>query len=132
MKFSFVLPLSCLCLAASAARAQDTSTETPKTQQSNPERVVVTASPLDRSAFDLAQPVSQLSGVALKSKAATTLGDALDGEPGISQSGFTSGASRPIIRGQADNRVRVLNDGTEVFDVSEPLARPRAEHRTAA
>ena len=33
-------------------------------------------------------------------------------------SGFTAGASRPIIRGLADNRVRVLNNGTEVFDVS--------------
>ena len=117
MKFFFVLPLSCWC-AAAAAVAQDTSTETPPGQQSNPPRVVVTASPLDRSAFDLAQPVSQLSGLDLKSKAATTLGDALDGEPGISESGFTHGASRPIIRGQADNRVRVLNNGTEVFDVS--------------
>ena len=33
-------------------------------------------------------------------------------------SDFTAGASRPVIRGQADNRVRVLNNGTEVFDVS--------------
>lgn len=82
------------------------------------ERVVVTGSPLDRSAFDLAQPVSQLSGLELKSKQATTLGEALDGEPGISQSGFTHGASRPIIRGQADNRIRVLNNGTDIFDVS--------------
>ena len=101
------------------ARAQDTSTETPQTvAPASSDRVVVTASPLDRSAFDTAQPVSQLSGLDLKSKQATTLGEALDGEPGIGQSGFTNGASRPIIRGEADNRVRVLNDGTEVFDVS--------------
>ena len=101
------------------AHAQGTSTDTPNTTApGTAERVVVTASPLDRSAFDLAQPVSQLSGLDLKSKQATTLGEALDGEPGIGGSGFTHGASRPIIRGQADNRVRVLNDGTEVFDVS--------------
>ncbi len=118
MKLSSALPFSCLLAAAASAVAQDTSTETPATLSPAPERVVVTGSPLDRSAFDLAQPVSQLYGLDLKAKAATTLGDALDGEPGIAQSGFTHGASRPIIRGQADNRVRVLNDGTEVFDVS--------------
>ena len=83
-----------------------------------PERIVVTASPLDRSAFDTAQPVSALGGAELKARAAATLGETLNGEPGISDSGFTAGASRPIIRGQQDNRVRVLNNGTEVFDVS--------------
>ena len=82
------------------------------------DRIVITGSPLDRSAFDLAQPVSTLSGLDLKSKRAATLGDTLDSEPGVSQSGFTGGASRPIIRGQQDNRVRVLNNGTEIFDVS--------------
>ena len=116
---SFLIRSSLLLALGQAARAQDTSTETPAQQTpGTTERVVVTASPLDRSAFDLAQPVSQLSGLELKSKQATTLGEALDGEPGIAGSGFTNGASRPIIRGQADNRVRVLNDGTEVFDVS--------------
>lgn len=84
----------------------------------SPERVVVTGTALDRSAFDTAQSVSDLSGRDLKIRAAPTLGETLDGEPGISGSGFTSGASRPIIRGQADNRVRVLNNGAEVFDVS--------------
>ncbi len=116
---SFLIRSSLLLALGQVAQAQDTSTEKPATQTpGTSERVVVTASPLDRSAFDLAQPVSQLSGLDLKSKQATTLGEALDGEPGIGQSGFTNGASRPIIRGQADNRVRVLNDSTEVFDVS--------------
>ncbi len=62
--------------------------------------------------------MSSLSGLDLKAKKATTLGDTLNGEPGVSASGFTAGASRPIIRGQQDNRVRVLNNGTEIFDVS--------------
>ena len=54
----------------------------------------------------------------LKGKTTPTLGDTLGNEPGIGASGFTPGASRPVIRGLADNRVRVLNDSTEVFDVS--------------
>ena len=47
-----------------------------------------------------------------------TLGDTLSDEPGVGGSGFTAGASRPVIRGLDNNRVRVLNNGTEVFDVS--------------
>ena len=54
----------------------------------------------------------------LKRQAAATLGDTLRDQPGIAASGFSAGASRPVIRGLADNRVRVLNNGTEVFDVS--------------
>lgn len=106
--------------SAPATRAQgpDTSSETPATATSSPDRIVITGSPLDRSAFDLAQSVSSLAGLDLKAKRATTLGDTLNGEPGVSASGFTAGASRPIIRGQQDNRVRVLNNGTEIFDVS--------------
>ncbi len=98
---------------------QSSTTTTASTSAApSPERVVVTGSPLDRSAFDTAQSVSTLADRELKTKAASTLGETLDGEPGISGSGFTAGASRPIIRGQQENRVRVLNNGTEVFDVS--------------
>ena len=59
-----------------------------------------------------------LNGVELKQQNVATLGDALANEPGVAASGFSPGASRPIIRGLSDNRVRVLNNGTEVFDVS--------------
>ncbi len=84
---------------------------------STPE-IVVTGSPLGRSAFDQAQPVSSLSGDQLKLKVAPTLGETLRGEPGIAASNFTAGASRPIIRGLSDNRVVVLNNGTDILDVS--------------
>ena len=97
---------------------QDTSGDPNAAGARTPERIIVTATPLDRSAFDTAQPVAVLGGRDLKVQAGTTLGETLGGEPGISGSGFTQGASRPIIRGQGDNRVRVLNNGTEVFDVS--------------
>lgn len=82
------------------------------------QEVVVTADPLGRSAFDLAQPVGSLSGDQLKQRTAPTLGETLNGELGVVSSGFTAGASRPIIRGLADNRVTVLNNGTDVIDVS--------------
>jgi iron complex outermembrane receptor protein len=81
-------------------------------------QIVVTGSPLGETAFDQAQPVSALTGRDLKLKLAPSLGETLKGEPGISSSYFTPGASRPIIRGLADNRVMVLNNGTDIFDVS--------------
>jgi iron complex outermembrane receptor protein len=82
------------------------------------ERVVVVGGAIEQSETDKAQSVTILNQNNLEQKAAPTLGDTLANEPGIAGSGFTAGASRPVIRGQADNRVRVLNNGTEVFDVS--------------
>jgi iron complex outermembrane recepter protein len=82
------------------------------------ERVVVSGGEIERSETDSAQSVTILSDNKLKEQAGPALGDTLATQPGIAASGFTPGASRPIIRGLADNRVRVLNNGTEVFDVS--------------
>jgi iron complex outermembrane receptor protein len=82
------------------------------------ERVVVSGGAIEQSETDKAQPVTILSGDNLKLQTQPTLGDTLATQPGVGGSGFTAGASRPVIRGQADNRVRVLNNGTEVFDVS--------------
>lgn len=103
------------------ALAQDASTRTssPASPPIQMEEVVVTASPLGRSAFDSAQPVSILSGNDLKLKLAPTLGETLRNEPGVASSNFTAGASRPIIRGLTDHRVVVLNNGTDIFDVSD-------------
>jgi iron complex outermembrane recepter protein len=82
------------------------------------ERVVVTGGAIEESETDKAQSVTILNENALKQSSAPSLGDTLSSEPGIAGSGFAPGASRPVIRGQADNRIRVLNNGTEVFDVS--------------
>lgn len=82
------------------------------------ERVIVVGGAIEQSETDKAQSVTILNENNLKQKAAPNLGDTLANEPGIAGSGFTAGSSRPVIRGQADNRVRVLNNGTEVFDVS--------------
>jgi iron complex outermembrane receptor protein len=82
------------------------------------ERVVVSGGAIERSETDTAQSVTILTEDNLKLQTQPTLGDTLATQPGVGGSGFTAGASRPVIRGQADNRIRVLNNGTEVFDVS--------------
>ena len=82
------------------------------------ERVIVSGGAIEQSESDKAQSVTILTEDNLKLQTAPTLGDTLATQPGVGGSDFTAGASRPVIRGQADNRVRVLNNGTEVFDVS--------------
>jgi iron complex outermembrane recepter protein len=108
-----------LASAQVAAVSPGTSpSPTPAAKAAEAERVVVTTSAIEHSETDTVESVSILSGVDLKQKNIVTLGDALASEPGVAASGFSPGASRPIIRGLSDNRVRVLNNGTEVFDVS--------------
>ncbi|HSJ01027.1 MAG TPA: TonB-dependent receptor plug domain-containing protein, partial [Verrucomicrobium sp.] len=105
-------------VAGSRASAQSSHLEAQDAPAALVDEVVVTASPLARSAYDSALPVSSLSGARLDQVAAPTLGESLRSEPGIASSRFTAGASRPIIRGLADNRVMVLNDGVDILDVS--------------
>lgn len=100
---------------SSASRSPSPS---PSDRTAQAERVVVSGGNLERSGTDSAQSVTVVNENELKLQVAPTLGDTLGSEPGVAASGFTAGASRPVIRGQADNRVRVLNNGTEVFDVS--------------
>ncbi len=106
-----------LALAQDAVRPATSPTPTPASAAET-ERVVVTGGAIEQSETDKAQSVTILNENNLKQRSAPTLGDTLANEPGIAGSGFTAGSSRPVIRGQSDNRVRVLNNGTEVFDVS--------------
>jgi iron complex outermembrane receptor protein len=116
-----------LAAAISRASAQETvaPSATPSPNRSGSrnttaetERVVVTGGAIEQSETDKAQSVTILNENNLKQLAAPSLGDTLGAQPGVAASGFSPGASRPVIRGQADNRIRVLNNGTEVFDVS--------------
>src|SRR5882724_3608282 len=111
-----------LLLGASIAFAQNTvegaTSPSPSPGGTEVERVVVSGGEIESSETDKAQSVTILSEDNLKLHTQPTLGDTLAQQPGVGGSDFTAGASRPVIRGQADNRVRVLNNGTEVFDVS--------------
>ncbi|MDB6128909.1 MAG: TonB-dependent receptor [Verrucomicrobiales bacterium] len=80
--------------------------------------VVVTASPLPSSLFDLAQPVNVLSGEKLQNSLAATLGETLGREPGITSSYYGPNASRPVIRGLDGDHIRLLQNGVGTMDVS--------------
>jgi iron complex outermembrane receptor protein len=82
------------------------------------EELLVTASPEAASAEDLVRPASVLAGDELLAALEPTLGETLAGEPGVHSTYFGPGASRPIIRGLGGDRIRVLDAGLGVGDVS--------------
>ena len=62
--------------------------------------VVVTARPIgSRDVAHIPQPVDVLSGEELQEKLASSLGETLCREPGVSASDFGLGAGRPVIQG---------------------------------
>ncbi len=82
------------------------------------EEIIVTASPLGRSLDEAITGVSVLTGAELDDRLAGTIGETLKSEPGVSSTFFGAGASRPIIRGQGGDRVRVLTNGIGSIDAS--------------
>lgn len=82
------------------------------------DEIIVTGSPLSRSVDEAITGLSILSGDDLSDRLASTIGETLKLEPGVSSTAFGAGASRPIIRGQDGDRVRVLTNGIGSIDAS--------------
>ena len=83
------------------------------------EAVVVTARTDDHGLNELTRPVTVLSGDELRIRDQPTIGDTLAQQPGVSATGYTPGASRPVIRGLQGDRIRVLENGIGSLDVSD-------------
>jgi len=118
----FSLPTSTLSAAMVAALS---TTSTVYAQEDSQRSVtlspiLVTSDPLgNRSVDDLIQPVTVLSGESLERRRSSgTLGEVLDGLPGVASSDFGPGVGRPVIRGLQGSRVQVLEDGLRSIDVS--------------
>ena len=82
------------------------------------DEIIVTGSPLSVSPNDNLTGTSVISGEELRHRLNGSLGETLKSEPGISSSFFGPGASRPIIRGQGGNRIRILSNGIGSIDAS--------------
>lgn len=81
--------------------------------------VTVTANPLGKDeSMQVLTPATILSGPDLRNKLGSSLGETLGSELGVTASGFGAGASRPIIRGLEGPRVKILQNGMAVADVS--------------
>jgi len=80
--------------------------------------IVVQTVPWQTRSDGLTQSVSVLEGDVLDTRLEGTIGETLSGLPGISSTFFGPGASRPIIRGQSGDRVRILVGGISSIDAS--------------
>ncbi|MEY3883430.1 MAG: hypothetical protein RLZZ379_708, partial [Pseudomonadota bacterium] len=69
-------------------------------------------------ADQLIVPVTVLNGRELSIKRESTLGETLNGIPGVSSTSFGPNASRPVIRGLDAERVRIMQNGVGVVDAS--------------
>ena len=110
MKKYFLLPLLVICPLVSAQSVEQI------------EEIIVTASPLGLTQEHLAGSINLIDQGELQRSAASNLGEALNGQLGVSSSSFGPGVGSPIIRGQSGKRVQVLNDGARVADVSDTSA----------
>ena len=97
-----------------------TGAQTPRPAPAEPtlDSVVVTATPFRSSLFDLVSPADTLSGLRLLWQRKSSIGETLDGLPGVSSTYFGPFVSRPVIRGLDGDRIRVLQNGTGTLDAS--------------
>ncbi|MBB3179026.1 TonB-dependent receptor [Variovorax sp. Sphag1AA] len=102
-----------LSLACSASWAQ---TQTQTQPASTLGEITVTGNPLGAS--DLIAPTTSLANDALLMRSQSTLGETLNGLPGVGSTYFGPNASRPIIRGQDGDRIRILQNGGAAPDAS--------------
>lgn len=78
--------------------------------------VTVTGNPLGASMWTT--PADAISGTALLLRRKGSLGETLDGLPGVGSTYFGPVASRPTLRGQAGDRIGVLQNGAVSLDAS--------------
>jgi iron complex outermembrane recepter protein len=82
--------------------------------------IVITSSPTARG-FRY-QPDNVYAGEQLQKRAEVSLGEMLDGEPGIAMRSMGPTPSRPVIRGLDGDRILILQNGERMGDVSETSA----------
>ncbi|MBN8551463.1 MAG: TonB-dependent receptor [Caulobacterales bacterium] len=100
---------------SSTAEAQDGP---PAEAADHLDDIIVTGAPygVTRRATTLA--IEVLDEAALATAPPATLGDVLNGLPGVRTTAFAAGASRPVIRGLSGPRVLVLSNGIGLIDAS--------------
>jgi iron complex outermembrane receptor protein len=84
----------------------------------HPQKITVLGNYHSSSILDIIPTVSTLEGDNLVRRRATSLGETLKNEVGITATGYGPTASRPVIRGMDGDRIRILQNGIGVLDAS--------------
>lgn len=66
----------------------------------------------------IVKPFSVIKADELNASGASTVGEALRYQPGVSATGFGPNSSRPIVRGQDSDRIKILRNSAATVDVS--------------
>jgi iron complex outermembrane recepter protein len=83
------------------------------------QQVTVTATGAEQTALESFESTASLESHELVNRAASTsLGEALENEPGIAKRSFGPGTSRPVVRGFDGDRVLILGDGIRTGTLS--------------
>ena len=98
-------------LFATATQAQPAEQKTDELEE-----ILVRAHPL--SGDGLSQAALVVEGDELKRNLSANIGETLARQPGIQNSSFGNAAGRPVIRGLAGPRVRMMEDRLDTLDVS--------------
>lgn len=83
------------------------------------EEIVVTALPLNRGADELTQAALVVDEDQLLTQSASSIGETLANQLGMSSTYFGPVAGRPVIRGQDGSRVTVLDGGISTLDAAD-------------
>jgi len=129
MRQKFLVSTCFLAIASvsTTALAQELGGETASRQPSdepggrhhaNVSSDIIVTAPYQRNRLDVLSGVSVLQGPELTQALRPSIGETLQHTPGVSATSFGPSASRPILRGQQGERVRVLTDGIGSIDVS--------------
>ncbi len=119
MKNTFVrhaVGIAILILVSAGAQAQQAAPAAPRPATVTLKEVTVTGNPL--GATDLITPAAQYSGQGLLLRSQSTVGETLDGTPGVSSTYFGPNSSRPVIRGLDGDRIRILQNSGSSLDAS--------------
>ncbi len=113
LSFAIALMLSPFAVFAEDAPAAHTY---PDDHETILPTIVVTANPLQ--AKRTSSPTTVLAGRDLVLGRADTLGAMLNGQAGVSTTGYGPWVARPIIRGMDGDRIRLLQNGVGIVDAS--------------
>ena len=83
-----------------------------------PDEIIVTSSYIESNLSDLDDPIHVIGGDDAAFDSTLSLGESLDNLLGVQSSDFGSAVGHPIIRGLSGNRVRIMNNGKTLRDVS--------------
>src|SRR5882672_683968 len=82
------------------------------------EQVTVTATGSAEGIGSSYQSVSSIGALELSQRSSTSIGEALDGQPGVAKRSFGPASGRPVIRGFDGDRVLVLQNGLRLGGIA--------------